>query len=301
MRRKRRITQYIAAFIANSYWLFFLKSPIYQGNTKAICFPGLNCYSCPAAIMACPLGALQNMLTTLRASLGSSVMPHFGAYVIGSLGIIGSFLGRFPCGWLCPFGLIQELLYRLPLKKRHLFRQSRYLPFVFLIVFVIILPLFWLDEMGYGFPAFCKFICPAGTLEAGIPLLIIDPTLRRSIGALFASKLGILLLVLGASTVFSRFFCRTICPLGAFFGMFNKASLMQLHFNKKNCVECKACLNICPTDISFYNEVDQIDTTACIRCLKCYTVCPADAISLTFGNLSKEHLMPSPSKKEFHQ
>ncbi len=297
MRRKRRITQYLTALLVNSYWLFFWKSSIYQGQTKTLCFPGLNCYSCPAAVMACPLGALQNILTTLRANWANAAVPNFGAYVIGSIGLFGSFLGRFPCGWLCPFGLVQEVFFKITSKKRTLFRASRYLPYFFLAVFVILLPILWLDDFGYGLPTFCKFICPAGTLEAGIPLLLMDPGLRRSAGMLFVFKLGLLFVILGASTFFSRFFCRTICPLGAFLGLFNRVSLLQLYFQKEKCMQCGACLKICPVDLSFYNETDRIDSTACIRCLKCYTICPADAITLSFGKISREGAVNKRSKE----
>lgn len=280
MERRRRLSQWISTVIANSYWLFFGNTPIYQGPLKAICFPGLNCYSCPAAAFACPIGALQNFTTALRIGLTAG---QFGAYVIGFLGLIGTIIGRMPCGWLCPFGLLQEWIYRIPIKKIQLPRFLRFGPYVFLILFVFLLPALFIDESGYGTLWFCKYICPAGTLEAGLPLLFLVPDLRQMIGLLFLNKIVWLIVILGLCSVISRFFCRVICPLGAIYGLFNRTSWIQLKFHKTSCVNCKACFKICPTGVSFFDGTDSINTHACIRCMKCYSICPADAISISIG------------------
>lgn len=282
MKRPRKTVQYIAAVLANAYWLFPWRSPLYQGWSKRLCFPGLNCYSCPAATMACPLGGLQSFLAGLRPSL-QACQIHLGAYVVGTLGAVGSLVGRLPCGWLCPFGLIQELLFRIPVGKYPLWKPLRWGPYAFLGAFVILLPIIVVDEMGYGATWFCKYICPAGTLEAGIPLLVLDPSLRRGLGWLFVFKLSILVALLGWCTVTSRPFCRVLCPLGAIYGLLNRVSWLQLRFNPDRCVRCNACLTACPTDVSFYTGDEDINCASCIRCLRCYSSCPAGAVSLEFG------------------
>ena len=105
---RRRIIQIYSAllFNANIKGLFGKgDNIIYRGGTKNLCAPGLNCYSCPGAVAACPLGALQN---SLMAS--DRTTPYF---ILGILGVLGLMLGRTICGFLCPVGLGQELLYKI--------------------------------------------------------------------------------------------------------------------------------------------------------------------------------------------
>ena len=286
MEKKRRFTQILAAIIANSYWLFFWKSPIYQGWFKRICFPGLNCYSCPAAAFSCPLGGIQNFMAALRYGLQVGQI-QLGAYVLGSLGLVGSLVGRLPCGWFCPFGFLQEWLYRIPLLKIPFFRPLRFVPYFFLAFFVFLLPLLMVDELGFGATWFCKYVCPAGTLEAGLPLLALDSGLRQAVGLLFLHKMIILILIIIWCIGTNRAFCRAICPLGAIFGLFNRFSWIKLNFDEKKCVECKTCLGICPTGVSFYNGMDNINSGACIRCMRCKTICPSGAISLDLNPAKK--------------
>ncbi len=282
MERLRRFSQYIFALIGNSYWLFPWKAPIYQGPVKRICFPGLNCYSCPAASMACPLGSIQNFLASFRTNLQAGIL-HPGTYVIGSMGLVGSVVGRMPCGWICPFGLIQEWLNRVPLPRIGLWRPLRWLRYVFLVVFVVLMPLFVVDALGYGSTWFCKLVCPAGTLEAGLPLVWLEKGLRAAVGWLFAWKLLVLLLIIFWSMVTSRPFCRVICPLGLFFGLFNRASWLRLRFLADRCVRCKACARVCPTGVLFFDGTDDINSTMCIRCLRCVSICPAGSVKAEFG------------------
>ena len=75
-----------------------MKGNIYKGDLKGMCVPGLNCYSCPGAIGACPLGSLQSAL------LNSKFKTPY--YILGLLIIFGALLGRVVCGFLCPFGLL---------------------------------------------------------------------------------------------------------------------------------------------------------------------------------------------------
>lgn len=287
MEKGRRRTQILSLFLVNSYWLFLWKSPIYQGWAKRFCFPGLNCYSCPAATLSCPLGALQNALAGIRPALRATQF-HLGAYVIGSLGLVGSLIGRFPCGWFCPFGFFQEWLYRIPVKKFPLPRFFRLGPYLFLAVFVVLLPLVAVDVLGYGSTWFCKFVCPAGTIEAGLPLLAMEPGLRNSVGWLFAHKMGVLSLILGWCVVTNRAFCRSVCPLGAIFGLFNRVSFLKLSFHPDRCVECRTCNRICPVDVSFFDGRDDVNTAACIRCMRCVSVCPADAVTMEFWSRKGE-------------
>ena len=101
---KRRIFQLLAAIGQNGYYFGFKNSNIYQGSLKEICAPTLNCYACPGAVFACPVGTLQHFVIVGQA------VPY---YVAGYLAAIGAFVGRMTCGWLCPFGFLQDLLYKV--------------------------------------------------------------------------------------------------------------------------------------------------------------------------------------------
>lgn len=286
----RRIVQLLALLAANP-WLssFWNRRPIYQGPLKNICFPGLNCYSCPAAAMACPLGAMQNFISTLAINIKSGIFQP-GFYVIGTLGIVGSLVGRAPCAWLCPFGLFQEVIYKLPVKKRDIWRPLRAGRYLFLIFFVLLFPLLILDETGFGRTWFCKYVCPAGTIEAGIPLLVMMPPLREAAGWLFVHKVSVLLIIMAWSSMTLRPFCRTICPLGLVLGWFNRVSWLKLKFKKDRCVECRVCTAICPAGVSFYDGRDDINSSHCIRCMRCLNICPGASLEVSFSPVLKEEV-----------
>lgn len=277
MQRLRRYVQLVLALLANGYWGFPASGSLYQGPLKVLCSPGLNCYSCPAATTFCPIGALQQLLLGIRMSLAAGQL-FVGTYVLGCIGLLGAAFGRFICGWACPFGLIQEWLYRLPSPKIRLPQWLGRVPFLVLLLLVVLLPLVWVDDFGLGLPWFCKFLCPAGTLEAGIPMLLLDPDLRASVGWLYANKLVFLVITLMASVVISQPFCRILCPLGAFYGLFNRISLIRLKFDADKCTKCGACHRVCPVEI----RVDESPNSgACIRCLRCCTgACRFGALGL---------------------
>ncbi|MCX7770587.1 MAG: 4Fe-4S binding protein [Proteobacteria bacterium] len=284
----RRFIQTAITFINNSYFGFIFTGKIYQGSLKSFCAPGLNCYSCPASIWACPIGALQSLFATIRVSL-QSLKFHIGLYIIGFMGMLGMIAGRFPCGWLCPFGFLQELVYKIPTKKINLPSCTQYGKYFFLLTFVVILPLAIVDEFGYGSTWFCKFICPAGTLEAGIPMIIIDPSLRRLIGMLFYNKLIILSVIILSMVFIRRPFCRTICPLGGFYSLFNKFSIVRMRHDENKCVRCNECFKDCPMHLKFYEGANQLN---CIRCFKCYdTSCKYGAISIEIIGKDKTQII----------
>lgn len=233
---KRHIFQALWAAATNSYVVGFAQGKIYQGRLKTLCVPGLNCYACPGALGSCPIGALQ-------AVLGDRSF-QFSAYVFGFLMVVGALCGRFVCGWLCPFGLVQDLLHKIPFpKKIRTFRGDRvlrYLKYAVLVVLVILLPLFAVDIIGQGSPWFCKWVCPAGTLEGGIPLVLANDGLRSAVGFLYAWKMSILVAIVLLSILIYRPFCRYLCPLGAIYALFNRLSLFRVKPGPL-CARCPMC------------------------------------------------------------
>ena len=200
--------QAAATLITNIHLPNLFKGKIYQGNAKTVCVPGLNCYSCPAATGACPIGAFQ-------AVVGSSQFK-FTYYITGFFILLGVMLGRFICGFLCPFGWFQDLLHKIPGKKfsTEKLRLLRYLKYMILFVFVIFLPIFITNSIGMGDPFFCKYIC----------------------------------------------------PLGAFYSVFNKVSFFKYRVNKEKCVGCGKCAKVCRMQV---DPVVNANSLECIRCGRC--------------------------------
>ncbi|RXM71383.1 4Fe-4S binding protein [Clostridium tetani] len=272
--RKRNIIQAFSTFITNIHFPNFLKGVLYNGQIKRVCVPGLNCYSCPAATGACPIGSFQ-------AVVGSSKFS-FSYYITGILILFGVLLGRFICGFFCPFGWFQDLLYKIPFKKfsTKKLKLLTYLKYLMLFVVVGLLPILITNNVGMGSPFFCKYVCPQGILEGGIPLSIANKGIRSSLGALFALKSVILVMVILLSIMFYRPFCKWICPLGAFYSFFNKISLYSYDFNKDKCVNCGKCRRVCKMDVDITKSTTHNE---CIRCGECIKVCPTKAISTFWG------------------
>lgn len=285
--------------LSNAYIKGFLPGgpPIYQGELKRVCVPGMNCYSCPGALGACPIGAMQAVFDGRQR--------HFAFYVVGYLATIGLFVGRFICGWLCLFGLIQELLYKIPVPKltvpKKVDQSLRYLKYVILLVMVFALPFFVRSQYGVGMPYFCKFICPVGTLEGGIPLVLLNSALRSTVGWLFRWKLFLLVLCILASMVIYRPFCKYICPLGAFYGLFQKVSLVRMHVDEVSCINCGKCARTCKMNVD--PRVNP-NSNECIRCRECVNVCPVHALSMGIPGkqlklkMQENQSQPDPGKEQ---
>lgn len=263
-----------ATLLTNIHLPNFLKGGLYQGKGKAICVPGLNCYSCPAASGACPIGSFQ-------AVVGSSKF-RFSYYITGFLILLGVLLGRVICGFLCPFGWFQELLHKIPTKKLSTkkLKPLTYLKYVVLLVMVVLLPVLVTNQLGMGDPFFCKYLCPQGVLEGAIPLSLANAGIRAALGSLFTWKFIVLLTVIVLSIVFYRPFCKWLCPLGAFYALLNKVSLFQMQVDQSKCVSCGKCAKVCKMDVDVTKSPNH---TECIRCGMCIRACPTDAVSFRYG------------------
>jgi len=207
LRIRRRPVQVLSFLVMNSYFT--------QNVTKGLPCLGFNCYACPAAAFACPIGSLQHF----------AVIREIPFYVLGVLGLFGALWGRAACGWFA-------------------------------------IPYFTLE------PWFCK-LCPQGTLEAGIPQILLHPELRPLIGWLFALKIVILLAFLVWMAVTSRPFCRWVCPLGAIWSPFNPLSAVRIEVDSETCIACDRCQQVCPVNIRIHENADAAE---CVRCLECVLV-----------------------------
>lgn len=265
--RTRKIVQVVSAVLYNANIGGFASGTLSRGVGKNVCVPGLNCYSCPGAIAACPLGSLQVALGTFPKAIP--------LYVLGFLLLAGGLIGRGVCSFLCPFGLFQELLYKIPTpkhKKSRFTRALSWLKYVILAVFVFTLPLYYLARNGVVSPAFCKYVCPVGILEGAFPLMIADHSLFEMTGLLFIVKVIMLLAVVVSAVFVYRSFCRFLCPLGAIYSLFNRVAVFGIRVNEHKCIHCDKCIRSCKMDVRKVNDRE------CIRCGACRTVCPTDAL-----------------------
>ena len=173
---KRRLFQILVAFGQNGFVLGFMNKAIYQGSLKEYCTPTLNCYACPGAIFACPIGTIQH------AAIVGGAIP---AYVMGYLAAIGAVVGRMCCGWLCPFGFFQDLLYKVRSVKIAIPKALTYAKYL------ILAGLVFTASAIFQEPWFSK-LCPDGILIAGIPWSLLDESIRAMLVKMFWIKLAIL-------------------------------------------------------------------------------------------------------------
>lgn len=231
-----------------------------------ICIPVLNCHSCPTSVFACPVGILGQFV-------GIGLIP---LSVIGVMGLVGAVAGRFLCGWVCPFGLVQELLYKVRYVKFDIPRWTRYAKYLVLGGLVIGVPLVLTTESSLYF---CR-LCPVATIESAVPWAIINGTTNMtSLAVRLIILFVIIILVMGHR----RMFCKTMCPLGAMLSLLNRLSHIFPWRNEEKCVDCGACNRVCPMEtrshrgrFGVYEEASE----ECISCLECREKCPTSAIRL---------------------
>lgn len=269
-RARRRAVQLISMLVYNADVSRWFSGGISRSPLKHICVPGLNCYSCPGAIASCPLGALQN-------TIGGGRFPFF---VTGFLLLAGTLLGRMVCAFLCPVGLVQELLYKIPVKKIKktprilaLTRRLSLLKYLLLALPCAVFPLVFYLRSGAASPLFCKFFCPAGTIAAGIPLVLLNEGFRAAAGRLFAWKVAVAAALVLWSSFFFRPFCTFFCPLGAIYSFFNKYAVVGIRLDAHKCTRCGACTAQCRMQTCAVNDRE------CIRCGECIARCPHGALA----------------------
>lgn len=270
----RLIVQWFSLIGSNIYLGYWKTKQVYQGTLKSVCVPFLNCHTCPGALFSCPIGNFQDFVTMHK--IPYLILAYFFA--------IGITIGSMVCGWLCPFGLIQDLMHKIESIKIRIpkqLSQARY----FVLIFLVILIPYITQETWFS------KLCPMGTLEAAIPWAAWNPTIPvynepavdvNKLGLLFVIKLIILVAFLLLFIVSKRPFCKLACPIGAILGFFNKYSLFRMKVDTKNCKDCGKCVKDCPVDI---NVSDEPNSSVCVRCLSCLS---CDSVKFDLCNLKKK-------------
>jgi ferredoxin-type protein NapH len=271
MSKKRHIWQAVSTAVHNGYIPAYFTTFLYQGALKGGCTPTLNCYACPSAFFSCPIGSLQNF----------AMRRQFPYLLVGFFGVVGMAVGRMTCGWLCPFGFLQDGMKKISRRVVRLPAWTGYLKYVSLIVLAIALPI-WLTESWFS------KLCPQGAVEGAIPWAVAGLAgndalqgmdIGVMIGKMFWTKMAILGGLLVAMVYIKRPFCRTACPMGAILSLFNKISFVRLRVDDHACIDCNFCRDVCPVDLRANR---QVDSPECIKCLEC-TKCPQGAIKTVLG------------------
>ena len=262
-------------------WIFLIVSFILLGWGLF----GLKVQSVKIPILACPKieniavdGVCINIILMggeLRNSL--DVIGSIKPYIISimSATILTLAFGRLWCGYVCPFGFLQELLSALRNKLRiKSLKFSRKIENLFKVMKWILLFVF-LTGLG-----FCN-ICP------------VRYTILPVAGGIYMdfNIIGIIITALILMTAFfkERCFCK-ICPIGLLMGLANKTSFARIKKNCTSCTECGICYDACPMDISLiYTERtnDNVTSNECIYCMKCIDQCP-EKDALSFHLFSKK-------------
>lgn len=243
----------------------------------SFCSPVFHCYACPLATFACPIGVIANF----------SALHIFPFIALGTILLAGGLAGAFICGWVCPFGFLQDLFSKIPTPRIQLPRKALYLRYVVLVALVMVIPWFW----GESHPLFICRVCPAGGVEAALPRMVgsmitgeplITPAdaagaaeaattassfpAETAIPRPGAVKLVIIVAFFAAMLFIHRPWCVLLCPLGALYGLSNKFSALFLRFAPHKCIKCGWCRKLCKYGV----EPDRVaNDLRCVRCLEC--------------------------------
>jgi len=174
------------------------------------------------------------------------------------------FFGNFFCGWICPFGTIQELMsnigsiffkkkIKMPKSLQKYLQYSRYLLFAILILGILDFILIPLN----GYTSFMGIFSEEG------------------ISALSIISLVLMITYLLASMVFERVFCNYICTESAKYGILSMTRIFSIKRNEETCVNCKKCDHVCPMNITI-SEYNHVRNGQCINCFKCIDTCPIE-------------------------
>ena len=260
---KRRIVQILTAVLLTCNFTVFTSSTVFFGQ---VCLPIIHCNACPLTWFSCPIYMISEYVQF-------HAIPWLALGLIAGFGVL---VGRFFCGWICPMGLLQDLLHRIPSPKFRLPLSLRWLKYAFLIVGVGAVAYWAGKEVLYFFCAYC----PVATLEVPLPQMIAQHDWAMDTWRILRFSVLVTVLVLVFFNI--RGFCKVMCPVGALVALANKFSLFTIRLDPAACIHCGKCDKSCPMGV----PVEACSRTGravnrhteCIECLSCEQVCPVSAI-----------------------
>jgi len=229
------------------------------------------------------IGALVAAVAVCGFALGKSPNPMEGAVKVfkGLVGLypsMGVLLAAFAffavlavvgnklvCGWACPFGALQELIYHLPILRNI---KKRRIPFAVTnsvraaLFMIALLLLFGVVGGRKGFVIYHS-LNPFNLFNLDFETAFIA-----------ASILVMLVLSFG----FYRPFCQFICPFGFLSWFLERLSIFRVKIDRNRCVNCGACIKACPNDAALGRVEGKLFAADCFSCARCLNVCPVDAV-----------------------
>jgi ferredoxin len=234
--------------------------------------------------------------------------------VLGMLFLVGAFVGRGMCGWVCPIGFLQDIITKVRTKLRLGSREisqknherltvAKYAILFLLLLIALSIGLSTLAhseaaeayQSQYSeFPLIAQGAtpceaCPAPILGYFMPDDFIVHSLDGSFVLTSEAALRLFVFVgfIGGAVFMGRFYCRYFCPSGAMISFFNKGSMLSLFKDQDKCTKCNYCVTACPMRIQRLKDEDvdyEIRDRECIFCLDCIDACPEKALILQFRN-----------------
>jgi polyferredoxin len=237
------------------------------GFSSGFCIPVMNCEGCLLSWFACPIGRMSEFIA----------FREFPILVLIVVLVTGLLMGRFLCGWVCPMGLVQDMLYKIPAPRIRLPRFLTWFKYGSLVITVIVVS-FYFGKMVPAF--FCQF-CPTAALQVVIPDMIRFEDFTLDSGRIL--RFSVLAAFLVFAVLNHRSFCKVMCPIGAMVALTNKFTLFGIRLDNNKCVHCHKCDRTCPMNVAVEKTAEtgkKIDRDPeCIQCLTCEHVCPTAAIS----------------------
>lgn len=214
----------------------------------------------------CPYGGLESLYSIIfSGTFVSKIFSGTMVLLVGTI-IIGLIFRRSFCGVICPFGALQEffgILGKKIFKKRFIISSKvdkplRYLKYVVLIVTLY----FAWKTSGLWVNSYDPWAA-YGHLSSGF----------KELSSEYLIALILLVIVIIGSLLYDKFFCKYMCPMGAFYGLLSKVSPSKIVRNEKTCVSCGLCSKGCPMNIKV-SELKEIKSSECISCQTCINACP---------------------------
>ena len=178
------------------------------------------------------------------------------------LAIVGN---KIICGWACPMGALQELIYKIPLFKR---LKKKKLPFILTntiragFFIIVLLFLFGIIGSKRGMVIY-HYINPFNLFN-----------LEFELASIFTAVIVIIIF----SFIVYRPFCQFICPFGFVSWIAERVSIFRVRIDKEKCTECGACIKACPLEAAKGRVTGRIAPADCFSCARCLNICPVDAI-----------------------
>ncbi len=262
MVKKNKLQQFVLKLLPHRLWVQIAFLVVWLDplaiRMHTMCSPVFHCYACPLATFACPIGVIAQF----------SALGLFPFVAVGLLILVASTLGSLICGWVCPFGLLQDLAARVPTPRLKIPQWMGYGRYVMLFGAVILVPYFF----GEGHPLFICRICPAGFLEKAVPDMVTAAIKGNPIPWPNAIKISIISVFVIAIFITIRPWCRILCPLGVIFAFFNRISVFSMNLKEHDCTQCGRCRTLCTYGV----QPDKTpNSDNCLRCLECTKCGPA--------------------------